>query len=59
MKKEPEPPIDDSESFDRFDRLFRQIVAVPKAVVEKAENKERQKNQRLREKRKRLKQQPA
>ena len=38
--------------FEKFDRLFRAVVAVPKAAVEKEEAKERLKNRRVREKRK-------
>ena len=53
--KKPEPNPDDfhsgPEAADRFDRLFRQVVSVPKSTVEKLENRERTKNQRQREKR--------
>lgn len=48
------PPIQDSEgtAFEKFDRLFRAVVAVPKAEVEKEEAKERIKNRRQRARRK-------
>jgi hypothetical protein len=49
MKQSPEF----KESLNRFDRLFRSVIAVPKADVEKAEAKDRAKNQRQRAKRKR------
>jgi hypothetical protein len=38
--------------FEKFDRLFRAVVAVPKAEVEKEEAKERIKNQRKRARKK-------
>jgi hypothetical protein len=38
--------------FEKFDRLFRAVVAVPKAAVEKEEAKERLKNRAQRTKRK-------
>ena len=38
--------------FEKFDRLFRAVVAVPKAEVEKEEAKERIKNRRKRAKQK-------
>jgi hypothetical protein len=40
------------ESMDRFDKLFRAVVAVPKADVEKEEAKERMKNRRKRARKK-------
>ncbi len=48
MKESPEF----KESMERFDRLFRAAVAVPKSEVEKEEAKDRHKNRRIREKRK-------
>jgi len=38
--------------FERFDRLFRAVVAVPKSVVEKEEAKERLKNRTRRARKK-------
>lgn len=38
--------------FEKFDRLFRAVVAVPKAEVEKEEVKERIKNRRKRARKK-------
>ena len=38
-----------SEEFDNFDRLFRNIISVPKAAVEEQEEIERAKNQQKRE----------
>jgi hypothetical protein len=38
--------------FEKFDRLFRAVVAVPKAAVEKEEAKERIRNRRKRAKQK-------
>jgi hypothetical protein len=52
MKREP---IRDGKSLERFQSLLRTVANVPKAEVEKLENKERVKNQRRREKRKTLK----
>jgi hypothetical protein len=40
------------ESMDRFDKLFRAVVAVPKSEVEKEEAKERIKNRRKRARKK-------
>jgi len=53
MKPEPNPDDFHSgpEASERFDRVFRQVVSVPKSTVEKLESKERIKNQRQREKR--------
>lgn len=48
MKPAPEQPAPDGEPFERFDRLFRAVVSVPKSEVEKAEAKEREKNRRKR-----------
>jgi hypothetical protein len=47
----------DSEAtpFEKFDRLFRAVVAVPKEAVEREEAKERLKNRAIRAKRKRAK----
>jgi len=47
MKAESEP-MPEGTPFERFDRLFRAVVSVPKAVVEKAEAKERLRNQKKR-----------
>jgi hypothetical protein len=47
MKPEPE-----GTPFEKFDRLFRAVVAVPKAAVEKEEAKERLKNRAQRARRK-------
>lgn len=38
--------------FERFDQLFRAVVAVPKSEVEKEEAKERLRNRKARQKRK-------
>jgi hypothetical protein len=47
----PSPPAETP--FQRFDRAFRAIISVPKAVVEKEEAKERIRNARKRARRKR------
>ncbi|HEV7738530.1 MAG TPA: hypothetical protein VGO47_14310 [Chlamydiales bacterium] len=47
MKPEPDPG--EGTPFERFDRLMRTVIAVPKSVVVKAEEKERLRNQRKRE----------
>jgi hypothetical protein len=39
---------DFKDSMEKFDRLFRGVVAVPKSEVEKEEARERAKNQRKR-----------
>jgi hypothetical protein len=54
MKPAPVLPAPESEAtpFERFDRLFRAVVAVPKSEVEKEEAKERKRNQRKRAKKK-------
>jgi len=49
MKPATEQPAPEGEPFEKFDRLFRAIVSVPKAAVEEQEAKERAKNQRKRE----------
>lgn len=52
MKPAPEPkPAPDPEGtpFEKFDRLFRSVVSVPKAAVEAEEAKERRRNERKRE----------
>jgi len=41
--------------FEKFDQLFRAVVAVPKSEVEKEEAKERIKNRRKRAKKKSVK----
>jgi len=46
------PPAETT--FQRFDRAFRTIISVPKAVVEKEEAKERIRNARKRARRKRV-----
>jgi hypothetical protein len=38
-----------SEEFDKFDRLFRAVVSVPKSEVEKEEAKESARNKQKRE----------
>ena len=43
---------DFKESMDKFERLFRGVVAQPKAEVVKEEAKEKSRNRKLREKRK-------
>lgn len=55
-----EAQADESEGtpFERFDRLFRGLVAVPKSEVEKEEAKERLRNRAIRAKRKRAKKKP-
>jgi hypothetical protein len=52
MKPAPEQPAPEGTPFERFDRLFRAVVSVPKAAVEEQEAKERTKNQRKRERQK-------
>lgn len=40
MKESDSPrPLDDLTPFERFDRLFRQVIAVPKEAVVKAQAK--------------------
>jgi hypothetical protein len=46
MKKQPEKPP----GFDKFDELFRAVIAVPKSEVEKEDARERVSNQRKRAK---------
>ena len=56
MKPAPALPApEEGTPFERFDRLFRAVVAVPKSAVEKEEAKERLKNRRQRAKRKAVK----
>lgn len=50
--KAPSDPAPESTPFEKFERLFREVVSVPKSAVEKEEAKERQRNQRERERRK-------
>jgi len=53
MKPAPALPAPEASSpFEKFDRLFRAVVAVPKSEVEKEEAKERLKNRRKRAKKK-------
>lgn len=47
MKPEPE-----GTPFEKFDRLFRAVVTVPKAAVEKEEAKERLRNRARRARKK-------
>jgi hypothetical protein len=54
MKAEAQPESEGT-PFEKFDRLFRGLAAVPKAEVEREEAKERLKNRALRAKRKRAK----
>jgi hypothetical protein len=58
MKPAPEQPAPEGEPFERFDRLFRAVVKVPKAAVEEQEAKEREKNRRKRERRSAAKKKP-
>lgn len=53
MKVARKPP-----GFDKFDRLFRAVIAVPKAEVEKEEARERIKNRRKRARKKAAKKTP-
>lgn len=55
MKASPRSQDSEGTPFEKFDRLFRAVVAVPKSEVEKEEAKERLKNHALRAKRKRAK----
>ena len=48
MKQTAQQKQPEGTPFERFDRLFRAVVAVPKAEVEKEEAKERLKNRRKR-----------
>jgi hypothetical protein len=41
---------DGPDQFEKFDRLFRGVIAVPKAALEKEEKKWKQKQKRKREK---------
>ena len=52
MKKANSSSNGKSEEFERFEQLFRKVASVPKSVVEKAEAKERLKNQKERERKK-------
>ena len=52
MKDAAQSEQAESTPFEKFDRLFRAVVAVPKSEVEKEEAKEKLRNRRLREKRK-------
>jgi len=54
MKPAPALPAPEIEGtpFERFDRLFRAVAAVPKSEVEKEEAKERLKNGRKRARKK-------
>jgi hypothetical protein len=52
MKKTKSHSTGKSEEFENFDRLFRQVVSVPKAAVEAEEAKERRRNERKREQQK-------
>jgi hypothetical protein len=52
MKPAAEQPAPEPAPFERFDRLFRAVVSVPKAAVEEREAKEREKNRRQRERKK-------
>jgi hypothetical protein len=40
MKLAPGQPAPEGESFERFDKLFRAVISVPKAAVEEQEAKE-------------------
>ena len=52
MKPAPAVPAPEGTPFEKFARLFRAVVAVPKAEVEKEEARERTKNQRKRARKK-------
>jgi hypothetical protein len=52
MKPNSDPAPSEGTPFEKFDRLFRAVVAVPKSAVLKEEEKERLRNQRKREARK-------
>ncbi len=55
MKPAPAVPAPEGTPFEKFARLFRAVVSVPKAAVEKEEAKERLKNRSQRAKQKRAK----
>ncbi len=52
MKQTAQEKQPEGTPFEKFDRLFRAVVAVPKAAVEKEEAKERIRNRRKRAKQK-------
>jgi hypothetical protein len=58
MKPAPEQPAPEDEPFEKFDKLFRAVVSVPKAAVEEQEAKERQRNKRKRDRTKAVKSAP-
>jgi len=52
MKSDPAPTQDEATPFEKFERLFRSVVSVPKSAVEEEEAKERARNQKKREQKK-------
>jgi hypothetical protein len=52
MKSAPVLPAPESTPFEKFNRLFRSIISVPKSAVEKEEAKERARNRKRRERKK-------
>lgn len=54
----PAPASPEGTPFEKFDRMFRAVVSVPKAAVEEQEAKERAKNQQKRARNKTIKKKP-
>ena len=50
MKTSPESPVPEKSEFDRFDALFRAVISVPKATIDKEEAKWKKKQTKKRAK---------
>jgi len=48
MNPAPQPELPPGSEFQRFDSLFRKVIAVPKAAVAKAESKRKKRSSKKR-----------